>query len=282
MITYFENIFTGAPEIVSLEKIIDDIRDGRWKTQVEGVRSGTFDKKKLPSVYFSGEFEGLTLDTISHYNNLIMIDIDKVKVDMKEAISLDRHTIICFRSPSGNGVKALFKTSLDASQHERTFEYIKEYLFNKFGAMCDVKAKNINRHCFMSWDPEIYHNPDFETFVIPDGFTPKQEWQQEKQKTYSGPVSASSECIFKRLVEWENERGRYLKGNRNQFIFNLICQCNRYGIPKDTTFRLVRLRYPSFSIKELTASLNSHYSLYSHDFSTKHLKIPKREVDVFD
>ncbi len=286
-ISYFKSIFSGDPYPFKIGSIFDNIKiGGTWIDQIKQIRAGNQElKQHLPAAYFSGRFYDRTLDTIEHYNSLIMVDIDKYEkniTELKGVLFSDEHCVAVFLSPSGNGIKALYKLSSGAGQHRTDgFEYIRDWIKKKYKCDIDTACRNINRFCFMSYDPDIMFRNDFKTLQVPENYSRVNRQKEVDHSKFE--VSYSSEHIFSQIVEWNNRRHRFAKGNRNNFIFQLICDGNRYGIPQDTLYHQIRSRYPSYSEKELLTSLKSHYSRYTHEHGIREMIIRKKKNDgLFD
>ena len=121
MITIFKNIYeTTQPYHIELDVELERIRTGQYKEQIEHIRSlkdkraRDKNKEQLPSVLFSGKFNGRTDDTLIEHSGLICLDFDGTTD--KEGL-INEYTLAAFLSPSGNGVKVLVKIPKDAPNH---------------------------------------------------------------------------------------------------------------------------------------------------------------------
>jgi len=162
----------------NLDKIMNAVRDGQWAEKVEAVRSGKSDKRDLPYFTGSGVFETRKETGLKKHNRRIIIDIDKhdpddIKsligaggegVDANGAVLPDPYCEYCFTSCGGNGAALVFK--INPEKHAESFEAISDYLLQKYGFACDIAVKDISRARFVSYDPEILHNPNAETFAV--------------------------------------------------------------------------------------------------------------------
>jgi len=236
-VSFFETIFSDENKHVKLGQILSDIQCGRWEEDVLKVQRKELLKKYLPSVYFSGTFSGSHIKTLQRYNGVLVLDFDKVPRNLDEfrkALMADPHIITAFTSPSGNGMKALIHMNTTPEEHKNYgFTYAQYYFKEEYGLDIDAQTKNINRHCFVSFDMDMTINGDMKTLEIPVFWT-------GPSKSYSGrsypnrPVSNDVTYIFDTLVKWQNLKGGFTKGNRNNHVFGLICDANRYGITRDT------------------------------------------------
>src|SRR5262249_18742987 len=65
-----------------------------------------------------------------------------------------------FLSPSGDGLKTVFRVGADASKHADSFRAIQKYVREVCGVEIDESCKDLARLCFMSYDPALYVNPN--------------------------------------------------------------------------------------------------------------------------
>jgi hypothetical protein len=118
-----------------------------------------------------------TPDDIIEYNYLLCVDLDGLDDKYDKIYSLiknDRYTKVMFRSPGGNGIKIfiLLKHAdfINKNQilrfHKAAFTQIQEYFLKTFNKKIDDNCSNINRGCFLSFDPDIFVNDNAETFQV--------------------------------------------------------------------------------------------------------------------
>lgn len=100
-----------------------------------------------------------------------IIDIDHISKisqtasSLKERISQNDYAMLIFISPSGDGLKVLFRTTQkidDASYYSMFYKifsarFMQEYQLQ--GAI-DTTTHDVSRCCFMSYDPEAVYNPN--------------------------------------------------------------------------------------------------------------------------
>ncbi|MEI7595672.1 MAG: BT4734/BF3469 family protein [Bacteroidota bacterium] len=116
--TVFSN-FTQVVEDKPLLELLEDIKNGRFRSDIEPIRSlvelGNMDsvnelKKNLlaftPSATFKG---GRKFEYIVNYSGIVHLDFDKLSsIQIRSAlknIQSSNYTYACFISPSGNGIK---------------------------------------------------------------------------------------------------------------------------------------------------------------------------------
>lgn len=163
----------GEANDITTDIFFENIRNGYWQDQVLAVRTGKFDKKKLPSVTLSGKFKHRSISGLTQHSGLICIDIDDVEDinDTKSFLCADPHTYACFVSASGRGLAVVFK--INPQKHTESFEGIQEYFFENYGLIIDITCKDVSRARFVSFDPDIYINEKAIKFIKYPKPTPK-------------------------------------------------------------------------------------------------------------
>ena len=161
---------------------------------------------------------------ITDYDHLPEEDYKRIWKKLKN----DKHTVLMFRSPSGDGIKAVVsipKSSKDdyRKRFKANGDYINEPLF------LDVKNSNISRLCFVSYDPELYTNWD----AVP--FTEINELEPYKRSERAAVLPITDEDrLVDIAIKWLNKNHPYGKGNRNNSIFQFAGSCCRIGVSKET------------------------------------------------
>jgi hypothetical protein len=160
--------FRAAP----LSKFVQIVKNESVESQIKEIRNAknNADKNKrknnLPAIAF-GCYTGTpsAKTYISGSRTISIADIDNVpdgKLDSYKA-SLSSHpsVVCCFVSPSGNGLKAFFRTPpiKDNAHSYRSWEQVnrecKKLIPN---IVVDPSGKNLSRLCYFSSDPNIYVN----------------------------------------------------------------------------------------------------------------------------
>lgn len=214
MITLKENLsyYQSATDSKStvfrtLTQILDDIKQGTFKTQVDIVRSQTSthfykqEKRKLPMFTTSGVFSHRNDNpsNLTQYSNLLMLDFDKFPSEQKMLefkykliqYASDVHLYAVFISPSGLGVKAvMLHDNTNPLEHERMFQQVKRDLFPNTDEF-DMKCGNLSRTCFVSYDPNLFINTDPNLQPYPFISDTSITVPQRKQVKYA-PYSAQS------------------------------------------------------------------------------------------
>jgi hypothetical protein len=178
-VSVFKN-FTEVSANMPLEEIIGQIKNGKYKKQVEELRLLLADgkkkeydlqKKKLPAFSPAGTFSGgRKQDRLTAYSRYVILDIDKITlpqlVAAREKAMADKYTLALFVSPGGNGLKILTRVSTGREHHLTAFLQVKNYFEQLLGVKVDPTGKDITRLCFLSWDKEAYLSNDARPFPV--------------------------------------------------------------------------------------------------------------------
>ena len=131
-------------------------------------------KKALPAITAAGVFKRRTKDQLSTPAELFAIDIDNLPstsaaIERRDALRGDPHIFAAFVSPSGHGVKAIVRTAglHDDAAAKRLFPILQ----SRYGiaTSIDKACKDLNRLCYLSYDPDLWINTECTPLAIPDG-----------------------------------------------------------------------------------------------------------------
>ena len=176
-VTVFKN-FNEVIVHLPLSAILEHIRDGRYRAQVETLRkliaSGDqkeYDKQKKSLLAFtpSGCFDGgRKLQYLIQYSGFIILDIDKLSAEQLDVafkvVTEIPFTYACFRSPSNNGLKVLVHCDNSKFSHYQAYNEVKAHYEQLLNLPVDPSGKDITRLCFFSWDEGLYFNKESEIF----------------------------------------------------------------------------------------------------------------------
>lgn len=146
-----------------------DIRDGKYRTQIEQVRAATGDerkslKKNLAAVMWSGTFTRRANSAVVVQSGLLCADLDTIPAnrlpEIRARLSTSPHVLAIFRSPSGTGLKALFKVPANPEAHKASFQAVQRHVGEVTGLPIDLACSDVARLCFVSFDPELWIRPD--------------------------------------------------------------------------------------------------------------------------
>lgn len=233
-------------------------------------------KCNLPAVTWSGTFTKRSINGIREYSQLICLDIDKLsRADfsrLRSQVTTDPHTFICFTSPSGNGIKVVFKVVGAADQIKGFFLSIEKYFIEKYSIKLDPSGKDVSRLCFLCHDVNLYVN---ERSVVYTDFI-AEEKKSEKPFTKKELTELEAYTTTHEIFLFTEKRILYTPGNRNRFL-NLFCNnCNRKGISMSDCANYCFTHMPDRDKAEITQTVENAYNNNKHE----HGKFAKKTKPV--
>lgn len=189
-----------ATQPISFRDALQGIICGHWSRQVMAVQnayaSGGKDaaskpKKELPGILFSGTFTKRSSQALVQHSGLICADLDDLKervASVKELIVADPHVLAAFVSPTGAGLKVVFRCD-PTKPHAEAYHALEHYMLDHFGLQIDEKCSDVSRICFVSHDPEAFVAESAEVLPYPEK-APEQP--REYTKSNVAPGSALS------------------------------------------------------------------------------------------
>lgn len=231
-------------------------------------------KKSLIAFTPAGTFsERRTNNHISEYSQIIGLDFDKIDdIDaLRKSVNKDSHTLMSFVSPSGNGLKVFVRTNAEQARHQDAFKQVYEYYNELTGVESDPSVKDLARLCYFSFDEDVFTNPNNTVFSIEEAkvVEDKSTTDDIAVSAISNELKQSSNKDFDALVEYTNVKGKYVQGNRNNYIHLLACNANRIGFSLGLLKELVAANFAHEDPTELGITINSAYQNNVTDFDTK-------------
>jgi hypothetical protein len=202
-------------------KVIETIRTGgkKLRGQVEKIRQVTREqgkkaaaelKQRLPAVLWSGTFTQRANDNLVSHSGLLCADLDSLNGDLltvRDKLVKSPHSYAVFLSPSGDGLKAVFRVPADAVTHAGSFRAIKQHVLELTGVQIDESGKDVSRLCFLSYDPELYHNPGaLELESLPEPVKPKRI--TNGMVNLSDQQSIATELLG--AIDWQSEASGFV------------------------------------------------------------------------
>ncbi len=151
------------------QQFIQKINQLRLVRQLDSKRYAEL-KKSLPYVVcgvFNPAFRRISNFAYTRY---FILDIDHIAEkglvvsDIKENLKKDPQVLACFVSPSEDGVKVVFKFKercYDAGLYSMFYRQFVYQFGRRYGLdqVVDNRVCDVTRACFMSYDPDVYYNP---------------------------------------------------------------------------------------------------------------------------
>lgn len=276
-ISYYNGVKDKRGVQANINAILQRIKLGFYESQISHIRANRHDleaKKKLPAACFSGLFSERRDDKLITYSNLVSLDIDErdyTKVLIAKAMLLDDPYIYSFFESPNRGLKVLMKVQTDAEQHrDIAFPQCKDYIEDNYGLDVDRSGKNISRLCFVSSDREMYLNNNPMVFNVDPTYRPANVYEENKTIYEGYSPSTSLSHIFDKSVEWTDRNIAFVKGDRNNYIFQLACVLNRAGVSRDDALQMICSRLnPNMPYKEINTTVNGIYNRNSKQHGTR-------------
>lgn len=155
---------------------VAQMRQLRLVRSIDAKRYATL-KKQLPYLVcgiFAPPFRrSENFAYIEHF----IIDIDHVSQkqlsvdDLKQRLAADSRTLMCFVSPSEDGIKVMFKLAercYDKGLFSLFYKAFAQQMARSYGIeqVVDAQTCDVTRACFVSVDPDAYYNPNAEPIDI--------------------------------------------------------------------------------------------------------------------
>jgi putative DNA primase/helicase len=118
-------------------------------------------KKKLPGVLWSGQFRSRKGTDLQQHSGLLCADLDELGERLPEIqtkLVNSPHLWALFVSPTGDGLKCVFRVPPDAEKHRASFRAVEEHVCSLTGIQVDQSCSDVARLCFLSHDPNALLN----------------------------------------------------------------------------------------------------------------------------
>ena len=255
-------------------------------------------KKQLPFLTITANYEEARLAySVCAYNHIITIDFDHLPQEAiaptRRAIEADGNTLVCFTSPSGNGLKVLvFMDSPEARalrardfkgneveyavlerHHAEMYELTRKYMERLTGIEVDTSGKDLGRGFYLSQDREVFFNQALLDKIVPTrGIVNKPAKSEQKRRGRRPAIEpmVQTEVVveprfkrfFKYALDVTRKKGAFEEGNRDSFINYLGVACYRQFIPFDQALAMAIERFGNSGF-DLETPLRNGYTYTS-------------------
>jgi hypothetical protein len=280
IVSCFKDAFTSeSPINLPIVDVLRLIKSGKWKDKVERLRSLPIEEYKkqklfLPAVTFSGIFNQRLDKQVAEYSRLMIIDIDNLEsellINLSSLLKDDEYTYAMFISPSGNGLKVLFKLTNDnPDRHKAYFSAIQKHFEENYAVLIDKSGKNISRLCFVSYDEELYINENSKEFDCPGIIErfPQKQYRKTEELKNANPDQIDPTEVLRICCKWTDKHYNYVEGERNTYLHSLCCAMNRVGVEMDDTIE-VFLNNFDLPIEEVDILVKGVYFRNRNEFGT--------------
>jgi hypothetical protein len=151
-----------APKIEHIRKAFADVlvKTGDRKAAKNAVNQ---EKKQLPAVMWSGRFSKRKGSDLLEHSGLLCADLDELGervAEVRTKLKKSPHLRMMFSSPTGDGLKCVFRVPADAERHQASFRAIEQHVHELSDVHIDESGSDVARLCFLSYDPGLYLNED--------------------------------------------------------------------------------------------------------------------------
>ena len=265
------------------EILMNDYEYGQYtlRQAVEYIRSlGTKAEKQewkarlLPAVAYNGVFSEVERHHLVQYSDVTAMDFDDI-TSYDEMSHLWRRLVVTpcvccvFVTPGGKGLKALvLHDNTDPAKHGDLYDQ----LLRKFNVTSkDEGCKDLARRNYLSYDPDIWTNPN----PVPFHYVPTvkmavnvQNNSQQNNNPSGKKVSDMSIINIMDSVWKKNNPEYWQEGHRAVSIFKLACQLCKWGVNGDLVTDYFVNGWESETMKEdeIVGHVRSAYKAEKNNF----------------
>jgi len=150
-------------------------------------------------------------DKLQKHSGLLCADLDELGPELetvREKLKTSCHLSSLFLSPSGIGLKAVFRVPADGAKHPGSFRAVEKHVRELTGVPVDQKCKDPARLCFMSYDAEIYVNENArEIESLPEPEKPRPALESSSEVNLSERQRIATEVLGN--IDWTSETSGY-------------------------------------------------------------------------
>jgi len=299
-ISLFKNFITEIGDR-TLAQIVEGIKGDHYKESILKIRrlveSGNKKKvdqlkKGLVAFTVSGKFEGgRKMSFLKTYNPLVILDIDKLDPNALPYLILKIRGIaltrVVFVSPSGRGLKVIVAVDSEMKMHGMAYRQVMRFYEKELGVKIDKSGKDITRLCFMSYDPEIYFNPESSIYkVIASESKPAESANKNPNLIprrapqlveESSSLTLDYADAFDICVARTDGEMTFEEGNRNNFIYRVGVFCIHAGIPLEIAIEESKKRF-EFDNTEIQQAITSAYNYQPHPVVNSVVEVPSERL----
>ena len=225
--------------------------DERTRELTLGFRQHRLDSLKNESMLFAVPcvFEGGKAQKhVVRLTGVSMVDFDHADQltieNGKQKIIADPHTLLCYTTISGEGLRVLYRYELDKGFelkqqmqfYKKAFAVGNAYYERLTGAVADEKCKNVTRLTVVAHDEAVYYNPQAEVFTAEwIGREWEQMLQPMKENRKRNRELARIRTLYQNTIrpEVESEGAVYAPGTHNDYVMRVGYRLNQFGFSQD-------------------------------------------------
>ena len=294
-VSLFSNYSSRLPQCSTLEEVAELIRsDERVAALTQAFRT-TGDasvKQSSPLFGVAAVFRsGKKQTDIVALTGLSMVDVDHVATDrptldeLKRRAEADAHTLLCYRTISGHGLRIVFRYELDTAYsleqqkqfYPRAFAVGNAYYTRLLGVETDLKCKNVGRLSGLAHDAEVYLNAEAVPFAAADIEEAAEKQRrllrtQQRQRRELTRLQATYERIIRPEVEAEG--AVYGPGSHNDYVMRVGYKLNQFGFSLQAALEWAATAFADYD--RASDILTSCYQK-TEEFGTRKSRTPRKD-----
>lgn len=265
-ITLFQDYRSTQCVLSTLDEVVQMIRsDQNLKDITMSYRLTPVKEIKQRSPLFAVPciFEGGRCNrNITSLTGLSLVDIDHAESEehlrrLKEMAIADEHTLLCYYTISGRGLRIIFRYEWDDtfSLDERKLFYAKafnsgnDYYSRLLSIETDRQCKNVSRLSGLAYDPEVCYRPDavpFSAGMIGEESDRrlKKERERRKHAREVGRIQACYDNLLRNEVE--NSGAVYAPHSHNDYVMRVGYKLNQFGFGKSAALEWAKTAFPDY------------------------------------
>ena len=218
---------------------------------------------------------------VTALTGLSLVDVDHVGAKderlaaLRQKAMADPHTLLCYTTISGCGLRIIFRYELDtafdinAQRHfyAKAFLVGNAYYASLLGTPTDLQCKNVTRLSGLAHDAQAYYNPDAVPFTAEQVLAESRgaaarESRQRKRRRELARLQACYDTIIKREVEADG--ATYAPGSHNDYVMRVGYKLNEFGFSRDAAVEWARSAFPDYAdTEQVVASCYSHTEAFA-------------------
>ena len=249
-VSFYENVYKTSGIPVELTGILKAIKNGKWKDKVESYRETGEGKETTPAVTVSGKFENARkASQLTDHSGFIAMDFDNIDdiEQLESELRTDKYTYSLFRSISGNGLCAIVK--IDGKKHKDAFKSLEAYYLKHYSVGIDPSCKDVSRLRIISYDPNLYLNPESEKF---ENYLPKKKGRKPKIK----PTFSTDDDVEYVIKQIEAKRID-ITSNYSEWVELAFALYSEYGDSGEEYFHRISQFHPEYDERKTSIKYRS-------------------------
>ena len=232
---------------------------------------------------------GRRVTDIAQATGLAMCDIDHVErglmADVRRLICSDPHTLICYTTIGGEGLRAIFcfvrqegsqLLHINCEAYPAAWKKGNEYYRQLTGVDYDHACSDYGRLSGMAHDAEAYYNPDAEPFTINDqemleasNEAAPAEPGKPRKSFERGSQHADAQTAWLPVQRLLSHRGvSYTPGHRHDYMVQASYLFCRFGVAQEELTTWAQQEWSDMPQRERDDVISHCYKSSQNDFGT--------------